>query len=317
MNNPQESSAQERCLVLGGGGFIGQHLCEALLMSGYRVRIFERPRLTKHDLYSKLEWLEGDFTNEIDVSEAVKDCQWVFHLISTTLPKTSNDNPLYDLESNVASTLRLLELLLESSSVKKLIYISSGGTVYGVPQTIPIPENHATNPTSAYGISKLAIEKYLELYRLLHHLNYAVVRLANPYGEYQRVHSAQGAVPVFMHKALRDEPIEIWGDGTVVRDYIYIADVVRALLKMMPYEGEQRVFNIGGGQGTSLLELIKLLEELLERPVRHRFLAGRAFDVPVNVLDITKARQELDWEPQMSLLSGMRQVLSYMRKHYL
>jgi UDP-glucose 4-epimerase len=310
------SPTSERCLVLGGGGFIGQHLCEALLATGYRVRVFERPRLTKHELHHKLEWFEGDFTNEIDVAEAVSECHWVFHLISTTLPKSSNDNPLYDLESNAVATLRLLELLRDSPVVKKLIFISSGGTVYGVPQHTPIAETHATNPTSAYGISKLAVEKYLELYRLLHGLNYGVVRLANPYGEYQRVHASQGAVPVFMHKALHDEPIEIWGDGSVVRDYIYIADVIEALLKTMRYEGEERIFNIGSGRGTSLIELLQLLEQLLERPVRHRFLAKRVFDVPVNVLDISSARQWLDWTPQTTLLEGMKRVLDYMRKHY-
>jgi UDP-glucose 4-epimerase len=306
----------ERCLVLGGGGFIGQHLCEALLAADYKVRVFERPRLTKHELHHKLEWVDGDFTNEIDVAEAVSDCHWVFHLISTTLPKTSNDNPLYDLESNVAATLRLLESLRDSSIVKKLIFISSGGTVYGIPQSTPISEAHATNPMSAYGISKLSIEKYLELYRLLHGLNYAVVRLANPYGEYQRVHASQGAIPVFMHKALHDEPIDVWGDGSVVRDYIYIADVIEAMVKTMNYDGEERIFNIGSGQGTSLVELIMMLEHLLERPVRHRFLAGRTFDVPVNVLDISRAQQWLDWTPKTMLLEGMQKVLAYMRQIY-
>jgi UDP-glucose 4-epimerase len=299
--------------VLGGGGFIGQHLCEALLAAGYQVRIFERPRLTKHELYSQLEWMDGDFTNETDLEEAVKDCHWVFHLISTTLPKTSNDNPLYDLESNVSATLRLLDLLRHSPSLKKLIYISSGGTVYGVPQHTPIPETHSTNPTSAYGIGKLAIEKYLELYRLLHGLNYGVVRLANPYGEYQRVHSSQGVIPVFMHKALNDEPIDIWGDGSVVRDYIYIGDVVTAMLKLMAYEDHERIFNIGSGAGTSVAEIVRLLEQLLERPVKHRFLPSRIFDVPVNVLDISRAKQLLAWSPQMTLLEGMRRVLSHMR----
>jgi UDP-glucose 4-epimerase len=307
-------STTERCLVLGGGGFIGQHLCEALLAKGYPVRVFERPRLTKHDLYQKLEWTEGDFTNEIDVAEAAQDCTWVFHLISTTIPKTSNDNPLYDLQSNVASTLHLLEALRHSSSVKKLIYISSGGTVYGIPKTIPITETHPTHPLSAYGISKLTIEKYLELYRSLYGFNYSILRLANPYGEYQRVQAAQGAIPVFMHKALHDTPIDIWGDGSVVRDYIYIADVVEAMLKAMDYTGDQYLFNIGGGHGTSLIELIRLLEQLLERPVHHRFLAGRTFDVPVNVLDISRAQKHLDWTPCVPLLEGMRRVLDHMRE---
>ena len=304
-----------RCLVLGGGGFIGKHLCEGLLKAGYKVRVLERPHLDMEDylwLKSQLEWVEGDFTNPVDIVPALDGCNWVFHLISTTLPKTSNENPVYDLESNVGSTLRLLDLIIRNKSVQKLIYVSSGGTVYGVPETTPIPESHPTNPICAYGISKLAVEKFLELYHLLHGINYAVLRLANPFGEYQRVHASQGAIPVFLHKAINNEPIEIWGDGTITRDYVYIGDVIRAMLRVMQHDGEQRLFNIGSGIGTSINDLIQVMEILLERPVLCRFLPERRFDVPVNILDITRARTVLDWTPQVGLQEGMARMLAYL-----
>jgi len=307
-----------KCLVLGGGGFIGKHLCEGLLQEGFQVRVFERPHLDMDNylaLQRQVEWVEGDFTNAADVLPAFDGCDWVFHLISTTLPKTSNENPLYDLESNVGSTLRLLDLIVRDKRVGKLIYISSGGTVYGAPLITPIPESHPTDPRCAYGIGKLAVEKYLELYRILYGLDYVVLRLANPYGEYQRQRATQGAIPVFMHKALNDEPIEIWGDGTVVRDYVYVGDVIQAMLQVMRYDGEQRLFNIGSGKGTSLNELVQVLEDLLKRNVRRRFLPERRFDVPVNVLDITRAKTVLNWAPQVTLHEGVARILGHMLGH--
>ena len=307
-----------KCLVLGGGGFIGTHLCEGLLASGYQVRVLDRPRLDLDDaefLAGQVEWLEGDFTNAVDVAAALDGCRWVFHLVSTTLPKNSNENPLYDLESNVASTLRLLDLTRHGDAVRKIIFVSSGGTVYGVPRQTPIPENHPTEPLCAYGIGKLAIEKYLELYRILHGLDYAVLRPANPYGEHQRILGAQGAIPIFMHKALNHEPIEIWGDGSIVRDYIYIGDVVAALLKVMNHEGPERVFNIGSGIGTSLNELVRILQDVTGQTIACRYVAGRSFDVPASVLDITRARTVLGWNPRMPLREGIKRVLEHMLGH--
>ena len=307
-----------KCLVLGGGGFIGKHLCEGLLARGYQVRVLDRPRLDLDDakfLTSRVEWLEGDFTNVVDVAAALEGCRWVFHLVSTTLPKNSNDNPLYDLESNVASTLRLLDLIRNSDNTRKIIFVSSGGTVYGVPRQTPIPENHPTEPLCAYGIGKLAIEKYLELYRVLHGLDYAVIRLSNPYGEYQRTHGAQGVIPIFIHKALHNEPIEIWGDGSVVRDYVYIGDVVEALVSVMNYDGPERVINIGSGVGTSLNELVQILQSVIGETIACRYVAGRGFDVSASVLDISRARTVLGWNPRVSLQEGIKRVLEHKLGH--
>ena len=125
----------------------------------------------------------------------------------------------------------------QKNNIRKVIFVSSGGTVYGIPQEVPIKESHPTEPICSYGIGKLAIEKYLNLFHLLHGMDYCVLRLANPFGERQRVAAEQGAVTVFLDKALRNEEIAIWGDGSVVRDYFYVGDAVSAMTKALAYKG--------------------------------------------------------------------------------
>ncbi len=300
-----------RCLILGGGGFIGSHLCDGLLLDGHTVRVLERPNLMRYRLFSaneSIEWYEGDFTNKINLSEAVQGCDVVYHLVSTTLPKTSNDNPVFDIETNVVGTLNLLDAMTRAG-VSKIVFVSSGGTVYGVPTKIPISETHPTDPIVSYGIGKLIVEKYLHLFHVLHTLDYCILRLANPYGERQKVTNAQGAATVFLHRAWRGQTIEIWGDGSVVRDYIYIGDVVSALIKASSFEGRQRIFNVGSGQGTSLNMILQSIEDLLGREVKRVYLPARPFDVPTNVLDISRAKEVLGWSPKTPLAEGLRRTL--------
>ena len=220
---------RQRCLVLGGGGFLGGHIVEALQDEGFLVRVFDRVprRATAARIEPTTDWCEGDFGNRGDVAAALKDCDVAFHLVATTLPRSSNEDPIHDLESNLVPTVRFMAAAVESG-VKKVVFASSGGTVYGIPKTVPIAENHPTQPLCSYGIHKLAIEQYLHLYHSLHGLGYCVLRLANPFGERQRSDASQGAVAVFLDQALRGEEITVWGDGCAVRDYVYVGDVARA-----------------------------------------------------------------------------------------
>ncbi len=307
-------SGPARCLLLGGAGFMGLNLAQALKGSS-KVRIFDRPAsilALRQNGDNGFEWVEGDFSNAKDVHDAVQGCDAVFHLVSTTLPKSSNDNPAYDVESNVISTIHMLESA-RKCNVKMVLFSSSGGTVYGVPQEVPIKESHPTEPTCSYGIAKLAIEKYLRLYQELHGLDYRILRIANPYGEHQRTTASQGAVAVFLSRALRGEPIEVWGDGSVVRDFLYVGDVCAAFLKAMRYRGDFRIFNIGAGSGHSINQLLDEIEAVAGRPIVRRYLAQRSFDVPVNVLDITRAREALGYEPTMALRDGLSRTVAWLR----
>ncbi len=253
-------------LVLGGNGFIGTHLVDGLLEKGNLVRIYDRSpnrfRATPRDA----EFVEGELGNHGLIREAVEGMEVVFHCVSTTLPKTSNDDPLYDVRSNLIDTLQLLEACVEAG-VRKVIFASSGGTVYGLPQTIPITEDHPTDPITSYGIVKLAVEKYLGLFHHLHGLDYTALRISNPYGPYQDPGGQQGAIVVFLHRLYTGQPIIIWGDGRVVRDYLYVADLVDALVLAAERETRRKVLNVGSGQGTSLNELVALIAEVTgERP---------------------------------------------------
>lgn len=318
MNIDANMNKHFRCLVLGGRGFIGSHLVTGLLAAGYQVRCFDRPHVLpigeKHLSNARFELVEGDFTSQADLEQALDGCDFCFHLISTTLPKSSNADPLFDVETNLMSTIRLLQQA-KKAGVKKVVFVSSGGTVYGVPHSVPIKESHETDPISSYGITKLAIEKYLFLYHELYGLEYAILRLANPYGEGQRTHASQGAVAVFLGKALLGEQIDIWGDGSVVRDYIYIDDVVSALLASLVYRGSVRLFNIGSGSGLSLNQVLDSIEHVLARPVVRRYLAGRSFDVPASVLCIERADTLLNWKPVTSFPQGLSRFAQWLENH--
>jgi UDP-glucose 4-epimerase len=301
-----------KSLVLGGNGFIGIHLVDGLLERGYPVRVYDRSPNRFRATPQNVEYVEGELGNHGLIQEAVEEIEVVFHLVSTTLPKTSNDDPIYDVRSNLIDTLQLFEACVKAG-VRKVIFASSGGTVYGLPQTVPITEDHRTEPLTSYGIVKLAVEKYLGLFRHLHGLDYVVLRISNPYGPYQHPGGQQGAISVFLHRLHTGQPITIWGDGSVVRDYLYIADLVDALLLAAEGETRGKVLNVGSGQGTSLNELIALIAEVTGEQPEVEYRPGRALDVPANVLDIGRVADELGWSPLTELVEGITPTWEWIR----
>jgi UDP-glucose 4-epimerase len=198
--------------------------------------------------------------------------------------------------------------------VRNIVFISSGGTVYGNPVYLPIDEEHPTNPVVSYGITKLAIEKYLQIYERIHGIKAITLRVANPYGERQRIETAQGAVGTFLHRALTGNSIDIWGDGSVTRDYIHVSDVAAAFVQALHYTGKQRLFNVSSGVGISLNDLIATLEDALGKSIDRRYFPSRPFDVPVSVLSNKFARSELNWTPLISMSDGIARTLEWMKR---
>jgi UDP-glucose 4-epimerase len=300
--------------IFGGGGFIGSAICDRLLADGHHLKVFERPRIAPYKVFSigeKVEWVTGDFSSAHDIESFLDGVDVVLHLISSTLPRGSDEDVIYDVQTNIVSSLNLLNAMVVKK-VRKIIFISSGGTVYGNPIYVPLDENHPTNPTVSYGITKLTIEKYLLLFQGLYGIKSIILRVANPYGERQRSETAQGAVGVFLGRALRREPIEIWGDGGVIRDYIYVGDVADAFAKAVNYDGKMSVFNIGSGTGKSLNEVLAAAKEIIDCNIDVKYLPPRSFDVPVSILNNSLALKELGWSPKVDFYDGVKKTAAWM-----
>jgi UDP-glucose 4-epimerase len=310
-------SARRRSLriaVLGGSGFIGSAAVDRLLLDGHQLSVLARSGSLPHRTFAPseaLRWVEGDFHDDQALRAVLRGAELVLHLVTSTDPKRSNEDPCHDVQSNLLGSLRLLETM-RASGVRRIVFVSSGGTVYGRPQYLPIDEVHPTEPQVAYGITKLAIEKFLLMYQQLHQIEPVILRVSNPYGERQPVHKAQGAIAVFLHRALNGEPIEIWGNGRTSRDYIYVSDVAEALAQAVKYTGEPRVMNISTGEGTSLNQLVRLIGQTTGLRLQVQYREPRAFDVPVSILDNTRARQVLQWAPRVSLKAGILSTTHWM-----
>ena len=298
-----------RVLVLGGAGFIGRHVVELFRSLGTKVAVLDVvPKA--HYSVCNVTYYQGDFSDFKDIAECMESsgATHVVHLVSTTLPKTSNDNMIYDIQSNVMSTVRLLDLCVKHR-LKKIVFMSSGGTVYGKSHTLPIEEGHPTDPICSYGITKLTIEKFIQLYSREHGIDHVILRPSNPYGPGQNPSSGQGVITTFLGKIANRQPLEVWGDGSTIRDYFHVSDLAN-LTCQATLSDATGVFNAGSGSGTSINQLITVIGEILGVNPEVNFLPARTFDVPAIVLDRRKAHDAFGWVPKISLEGGIRRYLA-------
>lgn len=303
-------------LLFGAAGFIGTNLA---------LKLQEDPnvRLTLVDVNTdyfhpvlrtnSITLLQSPISEETDFESLFRGQDVVYHLVSTTVPTTSNQQIADELTANVVMTAKLLDGCVKCG-VKKVVFISSGGTVYGRQTGCPLSEDTPTNPITAYGVQKITIEKLLYLYHYMHGLDYRVVRLANPYGPYQRPNGILGAVTTFTYKALRGEKICVYGDGSVVRDFIYIDDAVQAIIKIANSDTVHKVFNLGSGYGTSIRQVLTAIESALQLKLDISWLPGRAVDVPVNYLDISRYESAFGPLSPVSLETGVLKTAAFMKE---
>ncbi len=297
----------KNCIVFGGNGFIGSHIAERLVKRGYTVTIFDKCQSGTGNLsgiIDKVEVISGDFLNKDAVSGALEGMDLLFHYISTTNPATSLENPIYDIESNITGSVQLFRAAVKAG-VQKIIFPSSGGTIYGKTGAEPIRESCPLNPVNPYAISKLAIERYLDYFQQSFGLEYLILRYSNPYGERQNPYARQGVIPIFLNKLKNDESPVIFGDGSAIRDYIYIQDAIDATMAVLTSRTQERVFNIGSGQGISLNHLIDMMSEVTKKTCIPEYVGDGGVYLSKCVLDISKIKQETSWEPAVPLKDGI------------
>ena len=299
--------------VLGGCGYIGSRLCRALAEAGYDVRAIDRERSIQLDgapSGARIEIAEGDLARVADFDRLMDGVDTIVDLAYTTVPGTSMHDPARDVLTNVATAAAWLSRL-GTTGVRRVMNVSSGGTVYGIPQYLPIDEDHPTNPICSYGITKLAIEKYTAMYAAMSDVDHVIVRPSNVFGPGQRTEGGQGLVATVVDRAIRGEMVEVWGSGSSVRDYLFVDDAVAAIAALVAYRGPLRVFNVATGTGRSVDDVIRSVETAIGDRVRVRRVPARGFDVPENVLCTSRIADETGWRPRTEFDAGVERVAEY------
>jgi len=304
-------------LITGAAGFIGSHLVDRLSVDGHSV-------VGVDDLSSgKRENVSPQFDlRELDVCSpelrnVVREVRpdVVYHLAAQISVSVSAREPEFDADVNIKGSLNLLEGIREAALEKtRFVYITSGGTAYGAPEVLPADETTPVRPLSPYGVSKLAVEQYLPVYENLAGLSYGIVRLANIYGPRQDPHGEAGVVAIFSRAMLNGTPLQIFGDGNDERDYVYVSDVVDAILKV----GDSDLagpYNVGTAVGTSTNRIFELLARYTDHSEEALHGPNRPGDINKIALDSGKAKRELGWEPQVSLEEGLKRSVEWFKEN--
>lgn len=304
-------------LILGAAGFIGTNLTIKLAENkDNQITLVDKSKSYFSNIekfnFANVEIKESSLDADMDFS-ILEGQDTVYHLVSTNVPTTSNQHISQDIQANVLFSSNLFDACVRNG-VKKVVFISSGGTVYGKEAKCPLPENTPTNPISSYGVQKITIEKLLYLYNYMYGLDYRIIRLANPYGPYQRPNGVLGAVTTFTYKALNGEEVQVYGDGSVVRDFIYIDDAVRGIINIVNGENMHHTFNLGCGYGTSIKEVLKAIESALDIKMNVVYKEGRSVDVPVNYLDISRYEKCFGKLNPVGLKEGIKRTAEFMKR---
>jgi len=302
-----------RILILGGNGFIGSHLIDGLLANGHDVRVLSHSQEKFRDPNPKVDYVIAPFENTKKLGEALKGIDLIFHLIWSTVPSTSNEKIITSLNQNVINTIRLIELM-EQNDIRKIVFFSTGGAIYGNVNQDFIKENTPLFPVSAYGISKLTIEKYLNLFQYLNKIDALILRPSNPYGPRQNFDGIQGVISRFLFLTLKNKTLTILGDGTVVRDYIYIDDLVDLCLKITT-NYHSGIYNVSSMQGYNLLEIVEAIKEVTGKEIMLNFAASRVFDVKKVVLDNTKTKKIFGEYPSTDIHTGIRHHWEWLNEY--
>lgn len=301
-------------LFIGGAGFLGSHLAPLFAKNHWKVGILDRVPLTQEE--NQMEQFTGELRDMHLLRRALKNFNRVVFLAHETRVAPAADR----LPANFLGNLELLLLVLDEArecGVKDFVLLSSGGAVYGEPESLPIRETHPKCPRSPYGVAKLTMEKYLGMEAAQNGFRHLEIRPSNPYGPGQNFHAAQGIVAVAMARIACGEPITIRGDGSATKDYIFISDFADACLGLISNPEAGGPFNIGSGQGTRLLDIIAKIEKAVGKKAELVFEPPQTGDVTANILDISKTGSFTGWKPTTSLDTGIANTWAWMRTRLL
>ena len=303
-------------LILGAAGFIGTNLAIQLSkQEDMELLLVDE----KEEYFKTLQELElknaelriQPFSNQMDFDSLLAGVDVLYHLVSTSIPANSNQQVPQELVSNVVFTSLLLEACVRAE-ISKVVFLSSGGTVYGKESCCPLTEETPTYPINSYGVQKITIEKLLYLYHHMYNLDYRVIRLSNPYGPYQRPNGILGAVTTFTERTLKEKTIVIYGDGSVVRDFVYIDDAIRAIIAITRDDAKHKTYNVGSGYGLSIQKLVDTVQSVLGKKSTIEYKPGRTVDVPVNYLDISRYEKEFGQLVFCPIEEGIKRTASFL-----
>jgi len=293
-------------LVIGGGGYIGAFLVPQLIACGRRVTVLGRSPQPRFPLPDEAKYVSGDFAQQELICSLLDTHEEVIQLAYATVPNTSFENPLADLQQNLPATVQLFTEVAQRN--RKLVLISSGGTVYGEALSLPIDETHPTKPISPYGVTKLTLECYAYLYAKTHGLQFICVRPANAYGVGQRPFIGQGFIATAIASSIKKMPIKIFGKTGSIRDYLNTSDVASGIVHALKYGKLSETYNLGSAVGLSNLDVINAITPLMHDigcSISTEHLPERAFDVKANVLDASKLKKDTGWYPLVSFNDGL------------
>lgn len=305
-------------LLIGGAGFIGRRLINSCLLSGMNVRVIDSCMTT--DFIYDVEFVEGDYRNESLLEESMVDIDYIVHLAHDTILIDAACDMQAEIQRNILPIVKLFELCLKSS-VSKLLFVSSGGTIYGNSAIEkPIEESSPARPLSQYGVAKLIIENIGFLYSLQNDLPFIVARPGNAYGEGQYPFRGQGFVPTALASSLLGKPLDVFGDGTVVRDYVHVQDIVDGLIAILLKGSIGEAYNIGTSVGVSLAELLNdFIFPIVERndySLQINYMAKRKVDVQYNVLSNEKLLKDTGFCPSVDLLTGLSNTWEWLQAQH-
>lgn len=303
-----------KIIVTGGAGFIGSHLVDKLIELGHKVVVLDNLSTgKKENINKKAKFYKVDILSpkifEIFKKERPKI---VYHFAAQINVRKSVENPLFDAKTNILGSLNILEAC-KKFKVKKIIFASTGGAIYGEAKKIPTPEDYQPNPISPYGIAKLTIENYLKFYKENFGLDFVSLRFSNVYGPRQDPKGEAGVVAIFIDKLLKGKRPIIFGNGNQTRDFIFVGDVIDACLKVLNYRGKEKIFNVGTGIETSINKLYRIIAKFLNSKIEPKYAPSKPGDLKRSCLDISKIKRKLRWKAKFNLEKGLKKLSEYSR----